>query len=454
MFDRLRDRAAVALVGLANRLTREPRYVGANRVAQSMRTLAGVLITPDTAITISAVWACLRYLSQTVGVLPWHVMRDGKNGPEVAKSHTIDWLLWKRPSEEWSSMQFRETLIHWALRWGNGYAEIERDQVDRPFAMWPIHPERVTLCRATEDSVSSSGVEILAGKLYYEVNNGTADKVIIAYRDMFHLRGFGEGPLGVNVITYAAESLGWARAMQLFGATFFGNGATPTTVVINKKPLTEPGFKRQKAEFEQLYKGPRNSNKTAFLDNDSDIKTVGVNAKDSQLIESHQHLVEEVCRWFGVPPHKVMHLLRATFSNIEHQAIEVVVDSVSPWVKRLEDEADFKLFGQNRQGFYTKINLRALMRGDNAARIAFYKGMWEMGAYSSNRILELEDENTLGPVGDKHLVQLNLTTLDKAGEEPVAPKPAPLPDANDDEPVEDDEAVAARLQFERIMEPA
>jgi HK97 family phage portal protein len=260
---------------------------------------------------------------------------------------------------------------------------------------------------------------------------------------MCHLRGFGEGPVGVNVIHYAAESLGWAHALQLFGASFFGNGATPATVVINKKPLKPDGLRRQKAEFEALYKGPRRSNKTAHVDNDTTIQTIGINAKDSQLVESNQHLVEEVCRWFGVPPHKVMHLLRATFSNIEHQAIEVVVDSVSPWVKRLEDEADFKLLSvQNRLGFYTKINLRALMRGDNAARIAFYKGMWDMGAYSPNRILELEDENTLGKNGDKHLVQLNLTTLEKAGEQPEPVAPAPQPTNDDDDVADPDEQAA------------
>lgn len=451
MFDRIRDIAATGLLVLARRLTREDRYAASSRVANRMRTLAGVIITPDTAVTMAAVWACLRYLSQTVAVLPWRVMRETAKGAEIQRSHPVDWLIWKRASAEWSSFQFRETLTHWALRWGNGYAEIEADQLGRPFAMWPIHPERVEVCRATEDSFDDAGNPIPAGSLFYEVNNGTDTKAVLAPKRMFHVRGFGEGPVGVNVIHYASQSLGWGLAAQLYGATFFGNGATPATVVVNKKPLTTEGLVKQKAEFAQLFKGPRNSNRTAHVDADTDIKTIGVNAKESQLIETHQHLVEEVCRWFGVPPHKVMHLLRATFSNIEHQAIEVVVDSVSPWVKRFEDEADYKFFGQNRSAYYTKMNMRALMRGDSAGRAAFYKQMFDMGAYSPNRILELEDENTIGPDGDKHLVQLNLTTLDKAGEQPQAqqpPRPAP---ANDDEPADDeldsgdDAAVAAGI---------
>lgn len=427
MLARIREATAAGLASLANRMTREERYIDRSRVANSPRTLAGVPITPDSAVTVAAVWACLRYLSQTVAGLPWHVMMEGQKGAEAQLKNPIDWLIYKQPNPEWSSFQFRETLTHWALRWGNGYAEIERDTLGRPIALWPIHPERADACRDTD-----------TGKLFYEVNNGTGGKVEIAREDMFHIRGFGEGPVGVNVIHYASQSIGWARAAQLFGAAFFGNNATPSVVVKNKKSLTEGGLKLQRAEFEQLFKGPRNAHKAAHLDNDADVSVIGLDAEKSQLVEVHQFLVEEICRWFGCPPHKVMHLLRATFSNIEHQSIEVVVDSVTPWVRRFEDEADIKLFGQNRRGLYTKMNMRALMRGDAKARSEFYRAMFDMGAYSPNRILELEDENTIGSDGDKHLVQLNLTTLEKAGEEPVAPpaSPAsPAPDPSEDEAV-------------------
>src|SRR5690606_34728125 len=126
--------------------------------------------------------------------------------------------------------------------------------------------------------------------LFYEVENGAKGKIILSARRMFHIRGFGEGPVGVNVIEYAAQSLGWARAAQIFGASYFGNGATPATVVMNKKGLTPDGLARQKAEFEALYKGPWKSNKTAFLDNEAEIEKIGQNAVETQLIEVHQHL--------------------------------------------------------------------------------------------------------------------------------------------------------------------
>lgn len=445
MLERIRDTFAIGLLALANRVSGEPRFPGGSRVASGMRTLAGVAITPDTAVTISAVWACLRYLSQTVAVLPWHVFKDGERGAEIQKRNPLDYLVSKRVSDEWSSFQFRETLTHWALRWGNGYAEIEPDQLDRPYALHPIHPERMEVCRAIEAFVTTGGDEVKRGELYYECSSGgSGDKITLAAKRVFHLRGFGEGPVGVNVINYASQSLGWVRAAQLFGATFFGNGMNVSGVVTLKKPLKEAGLKRMQEEMASLYCGVNRSNKVAFLDNEADFKPITVDAQKSQMIETHQHLVEEVCRWFGVPPHKIMHLLRATFSNIEHQAIEVVIDSVTPWVKRFEDEADFKLFGKNRQFLFTKMNMRALLRGDTTARIAYLTGMRNIGAYTVNDVLRVEDENTIGPEGDKHTMQSGFTTLKRIGEEPVKALPAPTDPVDDDA---DQEAVARLEQM-------
>ena len=417
----------------AARETSEPSYPDRHRVPYVFRSLAGPVVTPDTAITVPAVWACLRYVSQTVASLPWRVMQETQKGGELKSSHPIDNLLNKRPSAEWSAFQFRETMVHWALRWGNGYAEIERDQLGRPFALWPIHPERVLPRRDIEN-----------GKLVFEVSNGTKGKVIVDAMDMFHLRGFGEGPIGVNVMQYAAESIGWAKAAQLFGAAFFGNGMTVNGIIQQKTALKPEGLARFKEELKNLFKGVRRAFDVIVLDNGAEFKQVQVDPDKGQFLETQEHLVLEICRWFGVPPHKVAALDRATHSNIESQTVEVVVDCVVPWVKRLEEEADFKLFGQNRQAFYSKIMLAALLRGDAAARAALYKTMWETGAFSANMILAGEDMNQIGPEGDKHLVQANLTTLQQIGAAPIAlpaPGTAADPDATEEnaEPAPDDE---------------
>jgi len=421
------------------RVAREPRDPESERLPYNPRTSAGVYISPDTAITIAAVWACLRYLSQTVAVLPWHVMRETDRGGEKVLSHPIDYLLNKRPSIEWSSFQFRETLTHWALRWGNGYAEIELDERGRPMALWPMHPERVDVCRDPE-----------TGKLFYEVDGAYR----LEPREIFHVRGFGEGPVGVNVMAYAAQSLGWAAAAQMFGASFFANGMNVSGIVKMKRELSVPALKELKREFASLYHGPRNSNKTIFLDQDMEFEALQMEADKAQFIGVNQHLIEEICRWFGVPPHKIMHLMRATFSNIEHQAIEVVVDSISPWAKRFEDEADWKLFGENRPSFYTKMNMNALMRGDVASRGTWYQMMRNVGAFTVNDILRLEDQNTIPKAegGDKRVMQMGFTTLDRIGEEPVEVVETPaLPAPEQEEKEEEDTNTPEQRNFAKVI---
>jgi HK97 family phage portal protein len=426
-------------------LTISGRDVDYSRVIYTGRTKAGVRITPDNAVTISAVWACIRFLSQSIAALPWNVIDDKTKLP-VSNSVQAQSVL-QRPSDEYSSLQFRETLMHWVLRWGNGYAEIERDVLGRPYQMHPIHPERVCVMR---DPVSY--------EIYYSVDmTGGRAPVVLDMMNMFHLRGMGESIVGMNVIAYAAESLGWAKAVQMFGAGFFGQGATPAGVVTMKKPLTPDGLTALKKEFEKVYSGSKNAGKTAFLDNEMEYKPLTVDPDKGQFIETNQFLIDEVCRWFGVPPHKIYKLLNATFSNIEHQSIEVVTDSLRPWACRFEDEAKFKLLGQNRAGYSNKINLKGLLTGDTKTRLEWYRGLREIGVLNADKILELEDMPLIGEAdgGEKYVMQSQYTTMDKIGEvptpvdgpAPVTPTPAPDPDPPED-PVtpEPDETAANELR--------
>ena len=423
----------------AVRKSAEPRQVSADRVPYTGRTLAGVYVTPDNALQVAACWACVRYLSQTVAMLPWNVLGPtpgGTRGKEVQERHPVQWLLHNRPSDEWSSFQFRETLLSWALREGNGYAEIERDVVGRPIALWPIHPERVDVCR-----------DLVTGALFYEVDNGQAGKARVEAADMFHVRGFGDGPVGVNVMAYAAQSIGWAKAMQLFGATFFGNGANLSGVVYKEKGTFEPGpLARLRTEFNKLFRGVARSNQVAFLDDGMKFSPTAVEPMKAQMIEANQFLIEEICRWFGVPPHKIQHLLRSTFSNIEHQAIEVVQDSVLPWVRRFEDEADYKLFGRNRQGLFTKIELRGLLRGDFKTQQDGFEVMRRNGIINADEWRELTD---MGPMpndagGDKYIVQGQMIPLEDVGEvassmpnQPTSPAPAEPEDPEEEQAAAD-----------------
>lgn len=400
----------------AIRQTRDDQRPQTQRVAYKMRTQAGVLMTADQAMTISAVWACMRFLSQSVAKLPWRVKKQSGTNSEIQPNHQLDWKLNKRPAPEWSSFQFRETLMHWALRYGNGYAEIERDVSDRPVWLHPLPPYRTNVMRDAETR-----------ELFYRVtgsnSGGTVD---LEAKDVFHLRGLGEGPVGLNVMAYAAASLGWAKAAQIFGSSFFGHGAQLSGVVTMKKPLTPEALKVLREDFQNLYgTGPSKANGVAFLDNEMDYKSIGIDPEKGQFIETNTYLLGEVCRWFGVPPHKIYDLSKATFSNIEHQSIEVVEDSLRPWIQRLQDEADYKLFGANRQNLFTEIDVASVLRPDTANRMLYYQGLRNIGALNADEIRDREGINAIGDKdgGKKFTMQAGMTTLERIGEEPVAGAP-------------------------------
>lgn len=403
--DSLGRRRPLALVpketrAVALRQTAPDNSPGA-RVFTYSRNPAGVYITADEALKVSAVWACLNYLHKTIGQLPWGVYRkENARRIEVA-THPVHRLLRTRPNSEMTPMQFQGSMTVMAALYGYGIAEIEWDQREVPIGLWPIHSSRVQPIRAP------------TGELLWQISQPNGGSTFLTQEDVFHVPGFGDGPIGMSVYSYAADSLGEARAQEIFGSSYFGQGANPSGVVKTKGTLDEDGLGELKNQFRQYYQGPQNQQNVMFLDADMEFMPLTVDPEKSQMVQARQHKIEEICRWFGVPPHKIQHLLRATFSNIEHQSIEVVVDSIVPWVLKFEQEANYKLFSA-RQSFYTKMDVNGLLRGDFASRTAGYRTLWSMGAMSANEMRAKEDFDPIPEEegGNLYLVPLGVGALE------------------------------------------
>lgn len=397
------------------------------RIWRSPVTQAGELINADTALKNATAWACINYLARTVAQLPWRVLQDtGGDFPRRAPRHPVHWLLNTRPNPEMTAFAFRETMVGWATRYGNAVAEIQTDARNVPVALWPQHPTRVGFARDE------------AGALVYEIKDNAGSTRTLTPAQVFHVRGFGEGAVGLDVVSYAAESLGWAQATEVFGASFFGNGLNPSGFLTVPGRLTTGAKDAIDAELREKHGGARKGQRVMVLDGNLKFEKASVEPDAAQFIETRQHQVEEICRWFAVPPHKVMHMLRSTFSNIEHQSIEVVVDSITPWALRFEQEADYKLFGANRASFYTKLDLKGLLRGDFKSRQEGLQLMRRNGIINANEWRRLEDMDSIGEDGDKYAIEANMTTLDMLGELPE-PKPAAAPPLPAGAPPEDGE---------------
>lgn len=404
------------------RVTREERYPGRG-LAWHGKPSSGVRVTADTVLQNTTARACHRYLTQTVAQLPKRVMRDRGDSTERVLNHPVASIFTWRANRELSPFQLVETLTGWALTHGNGIAEIEFDLRGAVAALWPIHPDRIDIRRDVETD-----------ELVYRISNGIGGTVDLRSDQVFHLRGFGNGPVGLGVVEYAAETLGWARATEIFGAAFFGNGLNSSGVIEGAASLSPDGQEKLRAEIDARHGGPRRSHKPLFLDKAMKWVRTSFAPNESQMVETMQFQVEEVCRIFGVPPQKVHHLLRMTFNNVEQLSIEVVVDAITPWVIRWEEEANYKLFGQNRLGLFMKFDLKGLLRGDFKSRMEGYNILRRMGIMNADQICELEEiTKPPGELGKKYIVDGNMTTLEKVGEAP-APAPQPPKPADDQQP--------------------
>jgi len=351
-----------SLLGIFNK-PRSGLPQGDARTVQVPLIGAGMHVDHDRALTYSAVFAATRLISETIATLPWHVLMRNPDGTrERLPTSPVESVLNRSPNPEMTPMAFRSILVAHALTWGNGYAEIVRDNAGRVKELWPIGPDLVEPKRDPD-----------TGEKFYRV----------------HL---------------------------------FANGAMPNAALKHPMRLSDEAHQRLQAEVKEK-SGTRNAGKTWILEEGMDLMSIGIPPEDAQFLETRKFQITEVARWFRVPPHKLADLERATFSNIESQSREFVGDSLMPWIVRLEQEVDRKLLGRGRGSRpYSKIVVNGLLRGDSQARAAYYQTMANLGVFSVNDIRELEDIDPIGPEGDKRLVQLNQTTLEKIGEEPEMPE--------------------------------
>jgi len=263
--------------------------------------------------------------------------------------------------------------------------------------------------------------------------------------------------LGYSVLRAAAESLGLALAAQTFGATFFGNGTALSGVVEHPARLKDAeALKRFRQSWQEIYAGPDNAHKIAILEEGAKYAKIGVPPEEAQFIETRYFQTEEITRWFRMPPHKIQHLLRSTDNNIEHQDIEYTTDALMSWYVRWEQEVHWKLLGGADELLAEHV-VNALMRGDMAARSAYYSKQWGIGALSQNDIRELDNMNPIGPDGDVYYVPVNMQPTEVAVKGPQ-PKPQeattqPMEPMNDEEEMPEKDRERRRQSAKVAMMP-
>lgn len=384
-------------------------YSGRGLMFISQRSSAGVTVNEDTALTQTTVWACQRVISESLAGVPWRTGKLTKSWSVDPVDHDVnDWILNYASNPETKAFVFRDTLVQWALGWGNGYAEIERDYAGNAVALWQIHPRRVRPVRADN------------GELYYEVTNDKRKPDYVPQRDMFHLMGPSpDGLVGWSVIQMHARTIGLAIAQEESAATFNANDSTPGGILSHPKTLSDMARKNLEESWNRRHKGPNNRRTIAILEEDMKWTQTGVSPDDAKLVEQMQLTPAMICRIFGVPPHKVAASVPNAsnmYSNVEQNELAFVRDTLRPWSERLESEADLKLFGRNNQArLVTHIDLRERERGDTASQTQHVERMIFTGVYSVNEGRQYLGLSGIGPEGERRYIQSAMIPLEDAG---------------------------------------
>lgn len=404
------------------------------------KSASGMDVSHRRALGLSPYYCGLRMISETVGSLPLNVYkRRPVRGQDVWRDHPAHSLLHNEPNPEMTAMSFRQTLCSHAIGYGNAYAEIVRRGDGMPTQLWPLPPDRVKPERSED------------GSLWYEIRLHDGGFAYIPAADMLHIPGLSfDGLIGYSLIKVAYESIGINLAQEEYSARFFSNGGHVSLVAETDNVLKPETFERLKGEIQKKIGGLDNAHRIALLEDGIKLKALNISNVDAQLIEGKRFSVEEWARWLSMPPHKLKEMTHATFSNIEHQNIEWVVDTIQPWLIRFEQEYNRKLFRQKNL-FYAKHVVDGLLRGDQKSRYDSYAVARNWGWMSANDVLALEDRNPLpGDTGDIYLSPGNMTRAEDAGMQ--MDKPAlPAPEDNTDDPQDTRELRLTRAAASRIV---
>lgn len=389
------------------------RTAGSNYAFFMGGTTSGKTVTERSAMQMTAVYSCVRILSEAVAGLPLHLYKyTDSGGKAMALDHSLYRLLHDEPNPEMSSFVFRETLMTHLLLWGNAYAQIIRNGKNEIVALYPLMPNKMSVDR-DED-----------GRLYYTYYRGTDEAiknkefaVTLQPSDVLHIPGLGfDGLVGYSPIAMAKNAIGMAIACEEYGAKFFANGAAPGGVLEHPGTIKDP--QRVRESWQSTFGGSGNANKIAVLEEGMKYTPIGISPEQAQFLETRKFQINEIARIFRVPPHMVGDLEKSSFSNIEQQSLEFVKYTLDPWVIRWEQSIQRSLLSRDEKtAYFVKFNLEGLLRGDYQSRMNGYAIGRQNGWMSANDIRELENLDRIPEEdgGDLYLINGNMLPLKNAG---------------------------------------
>ncbi len=368
------------------------------------RNPSGVKINADTALRATVYLACVRVLCETMASLPLYLYRRTKNGKEHAREHPYYRLFLRRPNRWQTAWEWKQLMMLHLCTHGEAFNEkvVDGDLVSE---LHPLAPSKMRDVSLTD-----------AGTVRYTFTDDGGRPVPYGQDQICCFRWLtDDGLRGLVPVELAEDAIGLSRACEIHGAAFFGNGARPGLVLKTPHETIDQATRDEiRFTWMQQHQGPRKAHRPAVLTGGLEPAIVDGNNQESQFLETRRFQAEELCRVLGVPPHMVGILDRATFSNIEQQGIGYYQQTVLGWAERFEAALTRDVLGEGMADEYElAFDVSRILRGDAAARMAYYHTGLVDGIFSVNEVREQEGMNSVEG-GDQRFVGLNMQTLQQA----------------------------------------
>lgn len=374
---------------------------------------AGPPVNEESAMRYSAVYACVRIISESIASLPLVLFRHTGRSKNKATAHPLYPILHNLANPLMTAFEWRELAMSHVALTGNHWSEIEYERGNgRITALWPLNPSKMEGHERRDDGI------------WWRYRQPDNQLTWFKPGSVHHIKGLGDGIMGISPIAQAArQATGLGLATEEFGARFFSNGARPGIVLKHPKFLSSDAMNKLKASWNADHGGLSQSHRVKILEEGMDIATIGVPPNEAQFLETRKFQVTEIARIYRVPPHMLADLDRATFSNIEHQSLSFVMHTLMPWLVRHE-QAIYRdlLLERERGSYFVKYQVGGLLRGDVTSRYQAYTTGITNGFLTRNEARELEDLNPIDGL-DEPLLPLNMVEANN----PPPPQPLPAP---------------------------
>jgi HK97 family phage portal protein len=365
----------------------------------SMSTFS--MSSSESALAISTVWACVRVLSESIASLSLNVYQEDNDGNIVpVRNHPIQDIIHNRPSPLYNSFTFIETMMIHANLTGNFLAIKKYNAQGRIVELEIKDPNFFTMYYKDN-------------RLWYNLYSfqySDATIQTLPADDVIHVPVMAfDGLMGKSPIQVCRQTFEEAGNQVSHSNNFYKNGTHLSGMVSYDGTLDEKAMMAMKKSWDAKYKGTEKTGEVAFLGNSAKFIPISISQKDADFVLSRKLSKEDIATIFRVPMHMINAMERATHGNVEQMSIDFVMNTLRPWVRRIEKEFNEKLFldREKQQGLFVRFNIDSLMRGDTAARVQLYKDLFGIGVLSQNDIRKMESMNPIEG-GDKYFVPLNM----------------------------------------------